>query len=91
MKSLALMTVLLAAISVAECREPAKSKLDLLTIHSAGLVGNAFGDSADQQVAVNLPPGYAQGTQRFSRRLSIAWHRGQLRGLDQLLRRPCDA
>jgi S-formylglutathione hydrolase len=65
MKSLAFLFILLAPISVAESREAPKSKLNVLTVHSAGLVGNAFGDSADQQVAVYLPPGYDQGSQRF--------------------------
>jgi hypothetical protein len=48
MKSLALLFVLLTPISVAVCREPAKSKLEVMTVHSAGLEGTAFGDSAEQ-------------------------------------------
>jgi hypothetical protein len=57
MKSLALLLILLTPISIAVCREPVKSKLEVMTVHSAGLQGNAFGDSADQQVAEYLPPG----------------------------------
>lgn len=37
----------------------------VLTVHSPGLEGNAFGDSPDQQVAVYLPAGYDEGSRRY--------------------------
>jgi enterochelin esterase-like enzyme len=35
------------------------------TIHSASLEGNLLGDTADRNVTIYLPPGYAKGTTRY--------------------------
>lgn len=37
----------------------------ILTIHAASLENNAFGDPADQKLAVYLPPGYDVGDKRY--------------------------
>jgi S-formylglutathione hydrolase len=65
MKPLAILLVLLAAMTAVEAKEVRPPKVDVVTVHSAGLEGNAFGDSADQQVAVYLPPGYDKSTRRY--------------------------
>jgi len=39
-------------------------KYERITVHGASLVGNLEGDSADRQVSVYLPPGYAKQSKR---------------------------
>ena len=65
MKPFAILLVLLATVPVGEARGVPSPKVDVLTVHSPGLEGNAFGDSADQQVAVYLPPGYDKSSRRY--------------------------
>jgi S-formylglutathione hydrolase FrmB len=44
----------------------AKSSLIQIKIHSSALEGNLLRDSADRNVAIYLPPGYARGAMRYS-------------------------
>lgn len=53
---------LMAAAAMAAA--PAGGQLQKITVHGASLAGNLSGDSADREVFVYLPPGYASSTQQ---------------------------
>src|SRR5688572_29714815 len=65
MKPFTILLLLLAVVPAGEARDVRSPKVEILTVHSTGLEGNAFGDSADQQVAVYLPPGYDKSSRRY--------------------------
>jgi hypothetical protein len=63
----AAMTLAIVAMTCKHSTASAASKVEVVTVHSAGLEKNLLGDSPDQQVAIYLPAEYAQKpNQRFA-------------------------
>lgn len=60
---LAVILAATTAVIVAQTDAPAyKGKLERIKVHGKSLEGNLSGDSADRDVSVYLPPGYARDT-----------------------------
>lgn len=57
--------VVAAAVTVRGAQQAAPPDVRVVTVASRALEGNAFGDPAEQKVAVYLPPGYEKSQQRY--------------------------
>jgi enterochelin esterase-like enzyme len=64
MLALPLMFSPLGANAQQAARQQHAGRYERITVHGASLVGNLDGDSADREVSIYLPPGYAKQTKR---------------------------